>query len=125
MSKKSADDVPKNTVTRKDPGKVAQQGSSGSSKIPRKPTGIITDEPIYDGKRLFCITCDRQLNSKKSFLRHKYYHKERICEQGMAISDRDSQEDVSAEAIVKTELDFGDYEIQDSGIYLFKMLRYW
>ncbi|CAD7080471.1 unnamed protein product [Hermetia illucens] len=84
------------------------------SESTKKPNVIITAKPIYDEKKNFCITCDRQWESRKTFLRHKYYHREKFRKQMMARSNQGRQEDISGEVIVKDELDFGDYEMHDS-----------
>ncbi|XP_037905726.1 zinc finger protein 91-like [Hermetia illucens] len=84
------------------------------SNTPKKPTVIISAEPFYDEKRLFCVTCDRQLASRQAFTRHKRYHKDQFPKQGMTYLNHDDEEDTSNETTVKDELDIGDYEFQDS-----------
>ncbi|CAD7080464.1 unnamed protein product [Hermetia illucens] len=113
-SKESITNVRQNFITKVNPGKVTLQHPDHYSKSGRKPTLVITAEPKYDERRLFCITCDRQLTSRKHFSRHKYYHKQRFRRQGTHSIDCDNHEDMTIQVPVKDELDVGDYEIQDS-----------
>ncbi|XP_037906999.1 zinc finger protein 208-like isoform X1 [Hermetia illucens] len=94
---------------------IEDQGIKNRSKILRKHTAIITtDPPIYDEKRLFCITCDHQFNSREGFLHHKSYHKKRLCKQGTTHLEHDNQEDVRSEFTVENGHYIEDYEVQDS-----------
>ncbi|XP_037906704.1 zinc finger protein 91-like isoform X2 [Hermetia illucens] len=112
-SKKLLTNISKNITTNKNREEVKIPRYRICSDNPRKPVKI-TAEPIYDGKRLFCVTCDRQLASRLAFTRHKNYHKERLRKQGITHLNQGGQEDASNETTVKDELDIGDYEIQSS-----------
>ncbi|XP_037906702.1 zinc finger protein 160-like isoform X3 [Hermetia illucens] len=108
-SEKIITNVPKNIITKKIPGEVKRPRYRICSGNPRKPVKITAD-PIYDGKRLFCVTCDRQLPSRLAFTRHKKYHRRRLRKQGITDLNHGGQEDASTKTKVKDELDIGDYE---------------
>ncbi|CAD7080469.1 unnamed protein product [Hermetia illucens] len=90
------------------------------SATAKKLTLILTAEPIYDEKRLICVTCDRQFDSKHAFLRHKNYHKKKFHKEETTHLKLGTQEDVLTELSVKAEFDIGDYGIQDSGTDTFE-----